>query len=94
MIPENWKEFVEIRTRGYRPEVPVILSIVGPVKHEYPVLIVPDGSVEDLDLRVLVDIDVIITHVGKNIGRLMSLTDAVVRAGARDLYLWNVTNDT
>lgn len=93
MIPESWQPFVETRRHGYRPEVPVIVSIVGDVKHEYPVFVVPDGQLSDIDFRVFVDLDVIVPHVGKNIPRLMELTDLLVRAGVRDLYLWDVTDD-
>lgn len=94
MIPETWKEFVEIREKGYRPDVPVIVSLVGDFQHEYPVLVVPDGSLDDLDFRVLVDLQVHVAHVGKGVGRITALADALVRAGVCDLYLWNVANET
>lgn len=92
MIPQTWEPFLEIRKQGYRPEVPVVVSLVGEVKTSWPCLVVPK-RMDNVDFRLLFNLDVIITHVGKSSAQLVSLADELVRIGVRNLETWDVARN-
>lgn len=87
-------EILKLRKEGLRPEAPVIVSLVGRLRSGFPVVVIPMSQpVHDLDLRMMVDLDVIIAHAGRGTARTTELADALVYARVRNLECWNVRSD-
>ena len=87
-------EILRLRKNGQRPDAPVIVSLVGRLRSGFPIVVVPMSQpIQDLDLRMMVDLDVIIAHAGRSTGRTVDLADALVCAQVRNLECWNVRKD-
>lgn len=79
---------LQARHRGLRPKDFVFVSLVGKA-HIDPLVIVPPGALDDLDFRMLVDLDVCVLHGGQDIGRTVRLADMLARVPVRNLDLQN-----
>ncbi len=87
-------EILKLRKKGLRPEAPVIVSLVGRLRSGFPVVVIPMSQpISELDLRMMVDLDVIIAHAGRNTARTVELADVLVYARVRNLECWNVQKD-
>ena len=83
------------RERGKRPSEIVLVSLVGDLLVENPVIILDDvdGQLDSQDFRPLVDLFVIVVGVTKQAGRLVDLADRLCRAGVKHLECWNIETD-
>lgn len=86
ITPVGGARLLDVRKHGMRPDGYVAVSLVGPLRVDFPVLQVPEGArVEELDLRMLVDLSVLVFHVAGSFSRHVALANACIRAGVRDL---------
>jgi hypothetical protein len=88
------EEILRLRRKGLRPHAPVIVSLVGRLRSGFPVVVIPMSEpIQGLDLRMMVDLDVIIAHAGQSTARTVELADALFCARVRNLECWNVKKD-
>jgi hypothetical protein len=87
-------QLLAIRSRGQRPDSPVIVSLAGRLRVPYPVVVIDDTiSVDSLDLRPMADLDAIVAHTGTMARRTVNLACALARAGAYNIDIWDVPQD-
>jgi hypothetical protein len=68
----------------------VILSLCGRLRLPNPVIPLPESTLEN-DFRGLVGLHVQIAHVGRTVGRILAVADAVLRSvPVASLSCWNV----
>ncbi len=84
-------QLLRARQRGMRPDGHVIVSLVGGIPGHNCVVIKEDERLDSQDWRGFVDLDVVIAHVGKRIGRTVSALNYLAMARVRELEAWNVS---
>ncbi len=91
MAVENggFVQLLRARQRGMRPDGHVIVSLVGGIPGHNCVVIKEDERLDSQDWRGFVDLDVVIAHVGKRIGRTVSVLNYLAMARVRELEAWN-----
>lgn len=83
----NLDQLKAIRQRGERPEL-LYLSLVGPLKIAPTIVVQPE-----FDPRLMVGMDAVIVHAGRQDRRVIELADSLASAGIWNLEAWNLTDD-
>lgn len=84
----NLSQLKAIRQRGERPEM-LYLSLIGPLKIDPAIVVRPE-----FDPRLLIGMDAVIVHAGKQNRRVIELADSLVGAGVWNLEAWNIAHDS
>lgn len=78
-------ELAAARAQGMTPSGAILIALTPAEKCQLVRV-----KLDSADLRSLIGLDVVVAHSGRQLGKIVALVDAIVRAKPQELTVWNV----